>query len=99
LIFWVAAIFLLLVSYGRPPLALAGFLVSEGSTILRGDHTLERVPSSLVVFAAYLAVWRRGDIVRLSYSTFSPVSRRTQMGDRLQSGRPILPWYVTKLTR
>jgi len=27
LIFWVAAIFLLPVSYGRPPLALAGFLV------------------------------------------------------------------------
>ena len=27
MIFWVAAIFLLLVSYGRPPLALAGFLV------------------------------------------------------------------------
>jgi len=28
LIFWVAAIFLLPVSYGRTPLALAGFLVT-----------------------------------------------------------------------
>ena len=69
MIFWVAAIFLLPVSYGRPPLALAGFLVTipDENTATCNSHYLTTGHPKLPHFRA-----RRGENKGYVLSPFNP---------------------------